>query len=170
MHVSVLAYRVVAPDAGAPCALLNGRTIAVVDIVDGKPRENRMVTVSAADMAGSIAGSGSVALYGILFDFNQAVVKPESEPALTEIAKYLSGEPATKVLIVGHTDNVGSYAFNLDLSQRRASAVVDALVARFRVARERMTPIGVSFASPVASNRDEAGRAKNRRVALVAAN
>jgi len=170
MHVSVLAYRVVAPDAGAPCALLNGRTIAVVDIVDGKPRENRMVTVSAADMAGSIAGSGSVALYGILFDFNQAVVKPESEPALTEIAKYLSGEPAMKVLIVGHTDNVGSYAFNLDLSQRRASAVVDALVARFRVARERMTPIGVSFASPVASNRDEAGRAKNRRVALVAAN
>jgi outer membrane protein OmpA-like peptidoglycan-associated protein len=170
MHVSVHAYRIVAPDAGAPCALLNGRTIAVVDVIDGKPRENRMVTVSAAEMAGAIAPSGSIALYGILFDFNKAIVKAESEPALTEIAKYLSDEPATKVLIVGHTDNVGSYAFNLDLSQRRAAAVVDALVSRFRVARERMTPIGVSFASPVASNRDDAGRAKNRRVALVAAN
>ena len=170
MHVSVHAYRIVAPDAGPPCALLNGRTIAVVDVIDGKPRESRMVTVSAAEMAGAIAGSGSIALYGILFDFNQAVVKPESEPALAEIAKYLSGAPDQKVLIVGHTDNVGSYAFNLDLSQRRASAVVDALASRYRIARERMTPIGVSFASPVSSNRDETTRAKNRRVALVAAN
>jgi len=170
MHVSVHAYRIVAPDDGPPCALLNGRTIAVVDVIDGKPRESRMVTVSAADMAAAIEGSGSIALYGILFDFNQAVVKAESEPALIEIAKYLSDAPRSKVLIVGHTDNVGSYAFNVDLSQRRAAAVVDAMVSRYRVARERMTPIGVSFASPVASNRDESGRAKNRRVALVAAN
>jgi outer membrane protein OmpA-like peptidoglycan-associated protein len=170
MHVSVHAYRVVAPDAGPPCALLNGRVIAVVDVIDGKARENRMVTVSAAEMAGAIAGSGSVAVYGILFDFNQAVVKPESDPALLEIAKYLGDARDTQVLIVGHTDNVGSYAFNLDLSQRRAAAVVDVLATRHRIARERMTPIGVSFASPVASNRDEAGRAKNRRVALVAAN
>jgi outer membrane protein OmpA-like peptidoglycan-associated protein len=169
MHVSVHAYRIVAPDAGPPCALLNGRVIAVVDVIDDKPRESRMVTVSAADMANAIAGSGSVVLYGILFDFNQAVVKPESEPALSEIAKYLTDAPDAKVLIVGHTDNVGSYAFNLDLSQRRAAAVVDALVSRHRIVRERMTPLGVSFASPVASNRDEAGRAKNRRVALVAA-
>jgi OmpA-OmpF porin, OOP family len=170
MHVSVHAYRIVAPDVGPPCALLNGRTIAVVDVIDGKPRESRMVTVSAIEMAGAIEGSGSVAVYGILFDFNEATVKSESAPALTEIAKYLASSPETKVLIVGHTDNVGSYAFNLDLSQRRAAAVVDALTAQHRIARERMTPIGVSFASPVASNRDEAGRAKNRRVALVAAN
>lgn len=169
MHVSVHAYRVVAADAGAPCALLNGRVIAVVDVIDAKARESRMVTVTAGEMASAIADSGSVALYGILFDFNQAVVKSESEPALTEIAKYLSGAPTANVLIVGHTDNVGSYAFNLDLSQRRAVAVVDALAARHRIARERMTPVGVSFASPVASNRDEAGRAKNRRVAIVAA-
>jgi outer membrane protein OmpA-like peptidoglycan-associated protein len=169
MHVSVHAYRIVAPDAGPPCALLNGRVIAVVDVIDARPRESRMVTVTADEMASAIAGSGSVALYGILFDFNQALVKPESEPALGEIAKYLAGAPESKVLIVGHTDNVGSYAFNLDLSQRRAVAVVDALVARHHIARERMTPIGVSFASPVASNRDEVGRAKNRRVAIVAA-
>lgn len=169
MHVSVHAYTVVSPDEAPVCAQLNGRTIAVVDVIDGTTRASRMVTVSAGEMAGSIASSGSVALYGILFDFNQAEVKPESEPALVEIAKYLSDAPAAKVLIVGHTDNVGSYAFNLDLSQRRAAAVVEALAARFRIARERMTPVGVSFASPVASNRSDEGRAKNRRVAIVEA-
>ena len=168
MHVSVHTYRIVAPDAGPPCALLNGRVIAVVDVIDAKPRENRMVTVTADEMASTIAASGSVALYGIFFDFNKAIVKPESEPALSEVAKYLSGAPDARVLIVGHTDNVGSYAFNLDLSQRRAVAVVDALSGRHGIARERMTPIGVSFASPVASNGDETGRAKNRRVAIVA--
>ena len=167
MHVSVHAYRVVAPDDGAPCGLLNGRTIAVVDVIDARERERKMVTVSAGEMAGSIARSGSVALYGILFDFNEAVVKPASEPTLVEIAKYLADAPSAKVLVVGHTDAVGSYAFNLDLSQRRAAAVVEALVAHHRIERARMTPVGVSFASPVASNRSEEGRARNRRVAIV---
>jgi outer membrane protein OmpA-like peptidoglycan-associated protein len=68
---------------------------------------------------------------------------------------------------VGHTDNVGTFAFNLDLSQRRAAAVVAALATRFGIAKERLTPVGVSFASPVAPNIDEDGRAKNRRVELV---
>lgn len=157
MHVSVHAYRAVSPDESPPCALLNGRTIAVVDVVDAKAREQKMVTVSAGAMADSIAGSGSVALYGILFDFNEAVLKPESEPTLVEIAKYLAAAPEVKVLVVGHTDAVGSYDFNLDLSRRRA------------VAPARMTPVGVSFASPVASNRSEDGRARNRRVAIVEA-
>jgi outer membrane protein OmpA-like peptidoglycan-associated protein len=169
MHVSVHAYRAVSADESAPCALLNGRTIAVVDVIDAKVRERKMVTVSAGEMAGSIASSGSVALYGILFDFDQAVVKPESEPTLVEIAKYLAGAPEAKVLVVGHTDAVGSYEFNFDLSLRRAAAVVEALVARHGIAPGRMTPVGVSFASPVASNRSEEGRAKNRRVAIVEA-
>lgn len=167
LHVSVHAYRIVAPDEGPPCALLNGRTIAVVDVIDAQPRERKMVTVSASEMAGAIAGSGSVALYGILFDFNEATVKPESTPALVEIAKYLAGAPAAKVLIVGHTDGVGGYDFNLELSRRRAQAVVDALVSRHAIARDRLTPVGVSFASPVASNRSDEGRARNRRVAIV---
>jgi outer membrane protein OmpA-like peptidoglycan-associated protein len=72
-----------------------------------------------------------------------------------------------KLLVVGHTDNVGTFAFNTDLSQRRAVAVVNALASRFGVARNRLTPFGVSFAAPVASNRTEEGRAKNRRVELV---
>jgi outer membrane protein OmpA-like peptidoglycan-associated protein len=72
-----------------------------------------------------------------------------------------------KVLVVGHTDNVGTFAFNTDLSQRRAAAVVNALATRFAIPRDRLTPFGVSFGAPVASNRTEEGRAKNRRVELV---
>ena len=69
--------------------------------------------------------------------------------------------------MVGHTDNVGSFPFNMDLSQRRAAAVVAALTSRFSVAKGRLTPVGVSFASPVATNKTDEGRAKHRRVELV---
>lgn len=166
-HISVLTYTVMNPNAGATCSALNRRTIAVVDVIESKAMEQKMVTVSAREIAGSISASGSIALYGILFDFNQAVVKPESEATLAEIAKYLSSEPSINVLVVGHTDNVGNYVFNLDLSSRRATAVVEALSSRYAIARERMKPIGASFSNPVASNHTDEGRAKNRRVALV---
>lgn len=86
---------------------------------------------------------------------------------LEQIAKLLKETPALKLLVVGHTDNIGSFSFNMDLSQRRAAAVVSALATRYAVRRDRLTPVGVSFASPVASNQAEAGRAANRRVELV---
>ena len=129
--------------------------------------ETRMVTVSAGEMAAGISKSGSIALYGILFDFNSAEVKPESTPTLEEMAKLLKSQPALKLLVVGHTDNVGTYEFNVDLSQRRAASVVRTLNSKFAVDPKRLTPVGVSFASPVASNKTEEGRAKNRRVELV---
>ena len=166
-HVSVLTYAIVAPDKHDSCLGFNGRTVAVVDIVEAKAREQKMVTVKAADMATAIAGTGRVALYGIYFDFNKTDIKPESDPTLEEIGKLLKTSPSLKLLVVGHTDNVGTYTFNTDLSQRRAAAVVGALGSRYGVARDRLTPVGVSFAAPVASNRTEDGRAKNRRVELV---
>jgi outer membrane protein OmpA-like peptidoglycan-associated protein len=166
-HVSVLAYTIVAPDRSDSCAGFNGRTIAIVDILEAKDREKKMVTVDAGAMAKSIDSSGRVALYGIYFDFNKADLKPESDGTLEEIAKMLKQSPSRKVLVVGHTDNVGTFAFNMDLSQRRAAAVVAALASRFGIARTRLTPVGVSFASPVAANTDDNGRAKNRRVELV---
>jgi OmpA-OmpF porin, OOP family len=145
----------------------DGQVIAQLDIVEAKPMESKMVTVSATEMATGIATTGSVALYGILFDFNSAVVKPESTPTLEEIAKLLKGDPNLRLLVVGHTDNVGTFEFNKDLSQRRAASVVQALATTFSVDSKRLTPFGVSFASPVASNKSEEGRAKNRRVQLV---
>jgi len=166
-HVSVLAYTLVSPGPHDSCRALNDRTVAVVDLLEAKAREQKMVTVSSGEMARAITTSGRVALYGIYFDFNKADVKPESDPTLAEIGKLLKETPVMKLLVVGHTDNVGSYGFNMDLSQRRAAAVVAALAARFGISRDRLSPVGVSYASPVASNRAEEGRAKNRRVELV---
>lgn len=166
-HISVLTYTLVAPLQSDVCVGLNARTIAVVDIIEAKARETRMVTVAAGEMAKSIESTGRVALYGIYFDFNRADVKPESDPTLTQIAQLLKTTPAVKLLVVGHTDNVGGFAFNMDLSQRRAAAVVAALTTRFGIGKDRLTPVGVSFASPVASNQTDEGRSRNRRVELV---
>lgn len=93
--------------------------------------------------------------------------KAFDESTLEQIAKLLSDDPELKLLVVGHTDNAWTLSFNMDLSQRRANAVVSALVTQHHVNIHRLTPVGVSFACPVATNKTEDGRAKNRRVELV---
>ncbi len=75
--------------------------------------------------------------------------------------------PTLKILVVGHTDNVGGFEVNKALSQRRAEAVVAILTSKHGIASQRVFPTGVSFAAPIASNESEDGRAKNRRVELV---
>ncbi len=138
-----------------------------VDIVELKPMVQDMVVVSAAEMSKAIASTGRVALYGILFDFNKADLKAESRPALEEIARFLKQEPGLKLHVVGHTDNVGGFEFNLGLSKKRADAVVAALTREYGIAANRLTPNGVASLAPVAVNTTEEGRAKNRRVELV---
>jgi outer membrane protein OmpA-like peptidoglycan-associated protein len=128
---------------------------------------NRLVVVKADEMQQQIDKSGRVALYGILFDFNKTELKPESDATLDQIGKLLAADAALKLLVVGHTDNAGAFEFNRDLSNRRAAAVVDVLVKRFKISNERLFPFGCSFASPAAPNTTEEGRAKNRRVELV---
>jgi len=125
------------------------------------------VTADAKIMAEGISSTGHVAIYGIYFDFNKSDVKPESEPALNEIAKLFSGNPNLKVFIVGHTDNVGGVDFNLKLSQARADAVVKMLTTKFKINPQRLKAYGVGLLAPVAPNKTEEGRAKNRRVELV---
>lgn len=142
-------------------------TVVRLDVCEVKPMKQRMVTVSAGEMAGQITSAGKVALYGILFDFNKADVKAESKPTLDEIAKLLEADAQLKLLIVGHTDGIGSFESNRTLSQKRAEAVVAALVSGYQLDGKRLFPVGVSFAAPVASNATEEGRAKNRRVELV---
>lgn len=140
---------------------------AAVEIVEEQPMAQNMVVVSAGEMAKAIGASGRVALYGILFDFNKADIKPESRPALEEIAKLLKGDPPLKLHVVGHTDNVGGLESNLALSRKRADAVVQALVRDFGISSPRLQAHGVAFLSPVAVNTSEEGRARNRRVELV---
>jgi len=125
------------------------------------------VTVDAAAMASSIADSGSVAIYGINFDTAKSDIKPESEPAIDQIAKLLTNDPALKVYIVGHTDMVGDAAANVKLSQARAQAVIANLVSKHGIAAARLIAFGAGPYAPVASNKTDEGRARNRRVELV---
>ncbi|KKC38810.1 flagellar motor protein MotB [Devosia epidermidihirudinis] len=152
------------------CSELNGRTIALVHVLEPKGREKKMVVVEAAKMADSLSTSGSISLYGIYFDTDKAALKPESDPTLQEIATLLGNEPKMAVIVVGHTDNQGAFAYNVDLSSRRAQAVKDALVSKFGIDTGRLTAAGAGMMAPVASNDSEEGRSKNRRVVLVKAN
>jgi OOP family OmpA-OmpF porin len=143
------------------------RVFTQLDVIEARPMQTGLVQVDADAMAKEIAANGRVALYGIYFDTNKAEVKPESKPALEEIGKLLSKNSSMKLLVVGHTDSAGDFDYNLDLSRKRAEAVVRELTNQYGVDAARLKPVGVSFAAPVASNRAEDGRAKNRRVELV---
>ena len=149
------------------CNAFKGRTVAVVDIIEGEPREKNMVTVEASDMAQQISETGSVSLYGIFFDTNSASVRDDSETTLQEIAKLIQQQPDLNLLVVGHTDNAGAFEYNMELSQNRAQSVVDELSTNYGISQDRLVPVGVSYASPVASNATAEGQALNRRVELV---
>lgn len=143
------------------------RTSILVVKVDTKAREQAMEALSANEMGKSLDANGKVAVYGILFDTNKADIKPESRASLEQIGMLLKQQASLKLHVVGHTDNVGNLSANMDLSKRRAEAVVGALASSYSIARDRLTGNGVASLAPVASNRDEAGKAKNRRVELV---
>ena len=143
------------------------RTSVIVVKLDTKAREQAMETLSASEMGKSLDANGKVAVYGILFDTNKADIKPESKASLEQIGSLLKQQTRLKLHVVGHTDNVGTLPANIDLSKRRAEAVVATLSSGYGIARDRLTANGVASLAPVASNGDESGRAKNRRVELV---
>ena len=141
--------------------------LVLLDLVETKPMETRMVTVDAPAMAKGLENAGHIALYGIYFDTDKTDIKPESAATLKEIATLLKGDPKLALYVVGHTDNVGGDDYNLDLSRRRAAAVVAALTSQHGIDPKRLKPSGVGLLAPVAANDSEEGRAKNRRVELV---
>jgi OmpA-OmpF porin, OOP family len=126
------------------------------------------VTADAAAFQAGLATSGHVEVPGIFFDTGKSEVKPESEPALKEVVKLLQSNPGLKVWVVGHTDNTGGEELNVSLSQARAAAVVKMLVQQMGVDAARLAAHGAGPYAPVAENKTEEGRAKNRRVELVA--
>jgi outer membrane protein OmpA-like peptidoglycan-associated protein len=129
--------------------------------------ESGLITVNAATLANDINRTGHASVYGIYFDTGKADVKPQSDATLKEIAKLLQGQPQLKLYVVGHTDNQGALDPNMDLSRRRAEAVLTALTTKYAVPAIRLRAYGCGPYSPVASNDSENGRAKNRRVELV---
>ncbi|QPF83616.1 OmpA family protein [Bradyrhizobium genosp. L] len=144
-----------------------GQVVVRLDAVQVGEMKNGMVPVSASEIAKKLDTSGQVILSGILFDFNKSQLKPDSRPALDEIAAFLKKDPARKVYLVGHTDNVGGFDFNMQLSQARAEAVVADLVSTYGITPARLKGYGAGLLAPIASNATDDGRAKNRRVELI---
>lgn len=138
----------------------------VLTLVETQPMRQDVVASAAAFKAG-LAANGHVEVPGIFFDTGKAVLTPASEAAVAEVAALLKADATLRVYVVGHTDNTAALDVNTRLSHARAEAVVQALVGAHGIATGRLVARGVGPLAPVASNDDEAGRAKNRRVELV---
>jgi outer membrane protein OmpA-like peptidoglycan-associated protein len=143
------------------------RAIILLDIIEMKAMESKMVIVPAQKMAEEINETGSFSLYGIYFDTDSSVIKAESQSTLNEIEKLILQNAEMKLYIVGHTDNVGEFDYNMKLSQKRGSAVMEALLKNHSIDPERIEAYGVGMLSPKATNDTPKGSQKNRRVELV---
>jgi outer membrane protein OmpA-like peptidoglycan-associated protein len=163
---AVLSWTVGDMSAGSSCKAWVGRLVAMVVVVETAAREQRMETVKASAVGEGLGRDGRVALYAIQFDTAKADIKPESQSQIAELVTYLQGNPSVRALIVGHTDNQGALDYNIDLSKRRAQAVVGVLSSS-GIAPARLVAQGVGMAAPLATNESDEGRAKNRRVELV---
>ncbi|MBF0121224.1 MAG: OmpA family protein [Desulfobacterales bacterium] len=125
------------------------------------------VVANAEVMGNDINKTGHVSIYGIYFDTGKSEIKPESDAAISEIAKLLKNNASLKLHVVGHTDSVGSFDSNMKLSKDRAESVAKSLIGKYEIASNRLKSHGVASLSPVVSNDTDDGKQKNRRVELV---
>jgi OOP family OmpA-OmpF porin len=144
-----------------------GAAGSIVETIVVETALTQDVVATAAALSSGLASSGHTVVNGILFDTGKAEVKADSALALDEVVKLLQQDAKLKLYVVGHTDNVGPLAANLDLSKQRASAVVQLLVTKYNVTADRLQAYGNGPYAPLASNDSEDGRTVNRRVELV---
>ncbi|MBA4407958.1 MAG: OmpA family protein [Bacteroidota bacterium] len=128
---------------------------------------NFRVAAGLPDTRNKLITEGKLVTYGIYFDVNKDVVKPESYGTLKDIAAVLNEVPDVKVKIVGHTDSDGQDAANLDLSKRRAASVKAELAKSFGVNSDRQVTDGMGESQPVAPNDTPVNKALNRRVEFI---
>lgn len=128
---------------------------------------NVRIATGLPDMRSKLLTEGKLVSYGIYFDVNKDVVKPESYPSIKEIAAILNENPGVRVKIIGHTDSDGEDKFNLDLSKRRAAAVKNYLTANFGIDASRLETDGKGESAPVAPNDNMTNKALNRRVEFI---
>jgi len=112
-----------------------------------------------------MSSKGFADIYGIYFDFGSADIKEESKPVIAEIVSYLNENPDVKIVVEGHTDNVGSESSNQTLSENRAKSVMNSLTES-GIKKERLSIKGYGSSQPVSGNDTETGRAQNRRVTI----
>jgi len=129
-----------------------------------KPMITNVRYAEGCKPAPDLLAQGKLVTYGIHFATGSDVVLADSAPILRQVATWLKANPAAKLTITGHTDNVGTAASNLDLSKRRAAAVAKVLNEQFGIALDRFTPQGKGDTQAVSDNAKPEGRAMNRRV------
>lgn len=132
-----------------------------------EPLQKGLIKSNSDQVTKQLEQKGKASIYGVFFDYDKANIKAESKDALQVIAEVLNKNNKLNIYVVGHTDDQGDPAYNLKLSQRRAAAVVKALVKDFNIAPARLTAHGAGPYSPAATNRNDLGRQLNRRVELV---
>jgi len=128
---------------------------------------NVRIAIGNPDMRSKLITEGKLVSYGIYFDVNKDVVKPESYGTLKGIADILKENPTVRVKIVGHTDADGADKSNLDLSKRRGESVKNELVKTFGIDASRLEFDGMGEAQPIAPNDTPVNKALNRRVEFV---
>ncbi len=128
---------------------------------------NIRIAAGGASLYDALEADGRVSTQGILFDTGSDRIRPESTPTLKEIARMLEEHAELRLRVEGHTDATGSAEANLQLSERRAAAVRDALVESFGVDAARLEAVGRGQEEPVDGNDTPEGRQNNRRVVLV---
>ncbi len=144
----------------------NGRNIWAYLHMSGEDYTIKVADAgSADDLAKTFARDCHVALTGVLFDFNKATLKPESDAVLGDVLDFLKRDAALKLEVQGHTDNVGGDDYNQKLSEARAQSVL-AWLAAHGVDKARLSFKGYGKTHPVATNDTDEGRAKNRRVEI----
>lgn len=133
--------------------------------IEEKPFQSSVQPPTASALKTALDKDGRVSLY-INFDFNKATLKPDATPIIEQVVKLLKDNPALKLEIGGHTDNIGARDYNAKLSGSRAGSVVSALAAQ-GIDAKRLNAAGYGPDKPVTTNDTDEGRAKNRRVELV---
>jgi outer membrane protein OmpA-like peptidoglycan-associated protein len=128
---------------------------------------NLSVLAGGRELYDALEKDGRVATQGIYFASGSDQIRPESTPTLVEIAEMLKDHADLDILIEGHTDNVGTPASNLALSDRRAAAVRQILIDTYKIDGNRLTTIGFGDTVPAKPNTTPEGRQQNRRVELV---
>lgn len=144
-------------------AVVGGAAGAIIgDQMDRQAREIKL-TVPGATVERVGEGIQVTFESGLLYDFDSDAVKPAARQNLAALATSLGKYPESEMLILGHTDSVGTDAYNKALSVRRADAAAEYLVSR-GITRARLATGGLGEEEPIAGNGDDAGRRRNRRV------
>jgi outer membrane protein OmpA-like peptidoglycan-associated protein len=141
-------------------------TYAILTRID-MPGSETISSVAGGGLAARLADKSCRSeLHGVYFETGSAELLDESEPELKQVAAVLNTNMGWQVTVEGYTDNIGSAAYNTELSLRRANAVRTALISRYHIEEKRIDAQGFGLLKPIESNSMPEGRAHNRRVEL----